>query len=82
VDYLKYEGGIYSSEWFWAKIAHVYREDEEVAKKTYTWMEHCDYMTYLLIENKDLNSFKRSRCAAGHKAMWHEEWDGLPSVEF
>lgn len=82
VDYLKYEGGIYSSEWFWAKIAHVYREDEEVAKKTYTWMEHCDYMTYLLIENKDLNSFKRSRCAAGHKAMWHEEWDGLPSLEF
>src|SRR6056300_449712 len=45
-------------------------------------MEHCDYMTYLLIEDKDLKAFKRSRCAAGHKAMWHKEWGGLPSEEF
>jgi L-ribulokinase len=82
VDYTKYEGGIYSSEWFWAKILHVIREDEEVKKAAFTWMEHCDLMTYLLIENKDLKSFKRSRCAAGHKAMWHEEWNGLPAEEF
>ena len=45
-------------------------------------MEHCDLMTYLLIDNKDLKSFKRSRCAAGHKAMWHEDWNGLPPEEF
>jgi len=82
VDYLKYEGGIYSSEWFWAKILHTVRADEEVAKHAFTWMEHCDYMTYLLIENKNLKTFKRSRCAAGHKAMWHTEWKGLPSEEF
>lgn len=74
VDYIKYEGGIYSSEWFWAKILHTVRADEEVAKNAFTWMEHCDYMTYLLIENKNLKTFKRSRCAAGHKAMWHTEW--------
>lgn len=82
VDYTKYEGGIYSSEWFWAKILHVVREDEAVKNAAFTWMEHCDLMTYLLIENKDLKSFKRSRCAAGHKAMWHEEWNGLPAEEF
>ena len=82
VDYIKYEGGIYSSEWFWAKILHTVRADEEVAKHAFTWMEHCDYMTYLLIENKNLKTFKRSRCAAGHKAMWHTEWKGLPSEEF
>ena len=82
VDYIKYEGGIYSSEWFWAKILHTVRADEEVAKNAFTWMEHCDYMTYLLIENKNLKTFKRSRCAAGHKAMWHTEWKGLPSEEF
>lgn len=82
VDYLKYEGGIYSSEWFWAKILHIAREDQSVASNAHTWMEHCDYMTYLLIEDKDLKAFKRSRCAAGHKAMWHKEWGGLPSEEF
>ena len=81
-DYTKFVGGIYSSEWFWAKIAHVVEEDKAVQQEAYTWMEHCDLMTYLLIENKDLESFKRSRCAAGHKAMWHESWGGLPSKQF
>lgn len=81
-NFTKYEGGIYSSEWFWAKIAHIIREDEKVKNAAYSWMEHCDLMTYMLIENKDLQSFKRSRCAAGHKAMWHESWGGLPSEDF
>ena len=81
-NFTKYEGGIYSSEWFWAKILHVAREDEAVKNAAYTWMEHCDLMTYLLIDNKDLKSFKRSRCAAGHKAMWHEDWKGLPAEAF
>ncbi len=81
-DFTKYEGGIYSSEWFWAKILHVIREDESVKNAAYSWLEHCDLMTYLLIDSKDLKSFKRSRCAAGHKAMWHEEWNGLPPKEF
>jgi len=81
-DYIKYEGGVYSSEWFWAKILHIIRADIDVKNQAFTWMEHCDFMTYLLSENKDLKSFKRSRCAAGHKAMWHESWDGLPSVKF
>ncbi|WP_339628635.1 ribulokinase [uncultured Maribacter sp.] len=81
-NFTKYVGGIYSSEWFWAKIAHVVKEDEQVKNNAFTWMEHCDLMTYLLIENKDLKSFKRSRCAAGHKAMWHDSWGGLPPKEF
>tara|TARA_R110001606_G_scaffold114817_2_gene242480 strand:- start:464 stop:2155 length:1692 start_codon:yes stop_codon:yes gene_type:complete len=81
-NFTKYEGGIYSSEWFWAKILHVIREDEAVKNAAHSWMEHCDLMTFLLIENKNLKSFKRSRCAAGHKAMWHEEWNGLPPTAF
>ena len=81
-DYTKYEGGIYSSEWFWAKILHVARADKNVIDATQTWMEHCDFMTYLLADEKDLKKFKRSRCAAGHKAMWHESWGGLPDKEF
>lgn len=81
-DFTKYVGGIYSSEWFWAKILHIIREDATVKNAAYSWMEHCDVMTYMLVAEKDLKTFKRSRCAAGHKAMWHEDWNGLPPEEF
>ena len=81
-DYTKFEGGIYSSEWFWAKILHINRVDDNVKNAAYSWMEHCDYITFLLSDNQDLSTFKRSRCAAGHKAMWHESWGGLPSKDF
>ncbi|MCC6723607.1 MAG: ribulokinase [Saprospiraceae bacterium] len=81
-DFTKYEGGIYSSEWFWAKILHVIREDESVRNGAHSWVEHCDLMTNILIGNNDIDALKRSRCAAGHKAMWHEDWDGLPPNAF
>lgn len=81
-DYTKYEGGIYSSEWFWAKILHIARVAPEVKEKAYTWLEHCDLMTHLLTGNSDVDQLKRSRCAAGHKAMWHQSWGGLPPESF
>ena len=82
IDYTKYSGGTYSSEWFWAKALHVLRSDEAVRRRAYSVVEHCDWMPALLTGVTHSKQIKRNRCAAGHKAMWHEEWGGLPSQEF
>ncbi|WP_017260008.1 ribulokinase [Pedobacter arcticus] len=82
VDFTKYSGGIYSSEWFWSKILHVLRIDSEVSAKAFSWVEHCDWIPALLTGNTNPLTLKRSRCAAGHKAMWNEEFGGLPSEAF
>ncbi|HEV7348943.1 ribulokinase [Telluribacter sp.] len=81
-DFTKYVGGIYSSEWFWAKILHTLRTDEQVRRKAYSWVEHCDWMSAVLTGDTDPRTLRRSRTAAGHKAMWNAEFDGLPSEEF
>jgi L-ribulokinase len=82
IDYTKYVGGIYSSEWYWAKILRTLRVDESIRAKAFSWVEHCDWISAVLTGNTNPLTMKRSRCAAGHKAMWHEEFEGLPSEEF
>ena len=81
-DYTQYEGGIYSSEWVWSKMLHVLRADGKVREAAYSWIEHCDWMPALLTGVILPKEVFRSRCAAGHKSMWLEGWDGLPSEEF
>lgn len=82
VDYRKYEGGIYSCEWFWSKILHVLRHNPAVRNAAYSFVEHCDWLTGVLCGNTNPLTMHRSQCIAGHKAMYHKEWGGLPPEEF
>ncbi len=82
IDYSKYEGGVYSSEWFWAKILHTLRVNPAIREAAYSWAEHCDWIPFLLTGGTDVHHMKRSRCAAGHKALWHEDFGGLPPNDF
>ncbi|HJU46406.1 MAG TPA: ribulokinase [Chitinophagaceae bacterium] len=82
VNYLQYVGGIYSSEWFWAKLLHIVRTDEQVRKACYSWVEHCDWIPFLLTGGTKAGEIKRGVCSAGHKALWAKEYGGLPPYDF
>ncbi len=82
VDYTTFSGGTFSPEWTWAKVLHILRNNQKVADAAYSWVEHCDWITAWLIGETKPEKLLRSRCAAGHKAMWRAEWGGLPSEDF
>lgn len=81
-DYLRFVGGIYSSEWFWAKLLRTLRVDPEVRRSCYSWVEHCDWIPFLLSGGTDVHQMRRGVCSAGHKALWAPEFGGLPPDEF
>jgi L-ribulokinase len=82
INYLQYVGGIYSSEWFWAKLLHILREDENIRQHISSFAEHCDWIPFLLTGGTDITAMKRSVCSAGHKALWAPEFGGFPPNEF
>ncbi|CAN5546783.1 ribulokinase [soil metagenome] len=82
VNYLQFVGGIYSSEWFWAKLLRTFRVDEPVRNACYSWVEHCDWIPFLLTGGNDITQMKRGVCSAGHKALWAEEFGGFPPNDF
>ena len=78
IDYTQYQGA-YSAEWFWAKILHAIRNTPALREDAFTWVEHCDWISGLLCGKTTLPDIRRSACGAGHKALWHSSWGGLPS---
>lgn len=82
INYLKYVGGIYSSEWYWSKLLHILRVNKNVRAACYSWVEHADWMPFLLTGGKHISEMKRGVCTAGHKGLWSEEWNGFPPESF
>lgn len=82
VNYLDYMGGIYSSEWYWAKALHVLRQDQSVRDAAYAWVEHCDWMSALMCGTTHPDRLLLGRCATGHKMMWNQNWNGFPPNSF
>ena len=81
-EFLAKCGGTYSSEWFFSKIWHCLNADKKVFEAAYTWVEHADWIPAVLTGTDHPNQLKRCRCAAGHKAMFSEQWGGYPDREF
>jgi len=80
--YLKKCGGTYSSEWYWSKILHCRRTSPKVFDAAYAWVELADFIPAFLTGNLDPDALPRCVCAAGHKAMYNDQWGGLPSRRF
>lgn len=81
-NYLQFVGGIYSSEWYWAKFLKTLRTDEQVRDNCASWVEHCDWITFSLTGGTNAKEIKRGVCSAGHKALWANEFGGFPPSEF
>lgn len=80
--YLAKCGGTYSSEWFWSKLLHCRRSAPEVFRAAHSWVEFADWIPSVLAGVVDPLAVRRGVCCAGHKAMYAEDWGGLPDKEF
>ena len=80
--YLAKCGGTYSSEWFWSKLLHCRNVAPDVFGAAHSFVECCDWVPAVLAGDRRPERIVRGVCAAGHKAMYSEEWGGLPDREF
>lgn len=82
LPYLAKCGGVYSSEWYWSKALRCERSSPRVAAAAFSWVELCDFVVGAVTGNTDPRTMSRGVCAAGHKAMYHASWGGLPAASF
>lgn len=75
-------GHIYSSEWFWAKIWHCRNVAPKVFAAAHSWVELADWIPSVLAGINDPKNVVRGVCCAGHKALYADDWGGLPDKEF
>jgi L-ribulokinase len=80
--YLAKCGGTYSSEWFFSKILHCLRTSPEIFDAAYSWVECADWIPAMLTGTEAPDKLTVGICAAGHKAMYSDEWGGYPDAEF
>lgn len=82
LEAIRWCGGVYSSEWGFAKLLHWLRNNPEKRARMATAMEHCDMAAATLCGFSSLNQLPRSVCAMGHKWMYNEALGGLPGDDF
>lgn len=75
-DHTMYQG-VYSSEWWWAKILRASTINDRVREHAVSWVEHADWLPNMLVGRDDVREFGRNACAAGHKALYSERLGGM-----
>ena len=75
-------GNAYSSEWFWSKIWHCLVVAPDVFRAAHSWVELADWIPSALSGVTDPTKVVRGICAAGHTALYSDEWGGLPDKAF
>ena len=81
-EYLAKCGGTYSSEWFFSKILHCLRTSPKVFDAACTWVEIADWIPAMLTGTESPDRLTACVCAAGHKAMYNDDWGGYPDRAF
>jgi L-ribulokinase len=75
-------GNTYSSEWFWSKIWHCLNVAPDVFAAAHSWVELADWIPSVLAGVDMPEKIMRGVCMAGHKALYADDWGGLPDKEF
>jgi L-ribulokinase len=81
-QYIAKCGNTYSSEWFWSKIWRCLSVAPEVFDAAFSWVELADFVPSVLADVTDPRHVVRGICCAGHKALYADDWGGLPDTEF
>ena len=82
LEAIEWCGGVYSSEWGFAKLLHWLRHNPEKRDRFVSAFEHCDMVAATLCGITNAGQVKRSVCAMGHKWMWNASLGGLPPESF